>query len=95
MDIKGIITGWANLGLDYFNLLKPELKQVAERRLMVCNTCPMRSGNTCSKKTSMAAVKTFIYKGEERIKGQSYSGCGCNLSAKTIDPEQICPIGKW
>lgn len=95
MSLSNIITGWANLTLDQFNLLDEKTKAEGEKRLLLCNGCSMRVNNTCSKKRKKPAVIDFEYKGEQRTQGTEYNGCGCNLSAKTLDPDSACPIGKW
>jgi hypothetical protein len=85
MKIKNILTGWANLTLQRFNLLPEGLKERAEDALMQCNSCTMRSGNTCDSSKQERHIET----------NEVVSGCGCNLSAKTLDPNSECPIGKW
>ena len=95
MIIKNILEGWANRVKDELNLLPDDKKQISENRLLICNSCPLRSGNSCSTSKEGIAVKTFKYNGQERIKGKVYSGCGCNLSAKSLCMDCSCPLGKW
>tara|TARA_B110000008_G_C16624749_1_gene426009 strand:+ start:212 stop:472 length:261 start_codon:yes stop_codon:yes gene_type:complete len=83
--ITDIINGWANLGLDQFNLLDDDIKNISATRLEICNVCPIRQNNTCSTKLHGTNVKT----------GEVAHGCGCNLSAKTLVKGSECPLGKW
>lgn len=97
MIIGQIIKGWANVLLDKFDLLDPEIKEMAETRLKTCHLCPMRSRSACSTVRKNEAVKDFYYAAakEERKKGELYSGCGCNIAAKTTVTLSQCPLGKW
>ena len=52
---------------------------------MECNPCPLRQGNTCSPQIM----------GYHVITNERKSGCGCNISAKTLSPSSQCPLGKW
>lgn len=83
--IKDIIEGWANVVKDRFNQLDPETKKVSEDRLMLCNICDIRTGNTCDPRKL----------GEHVDNGRLVRGCGCNISAKTLSTNSKCPLGKW
>jgi len=96
--IKNILEGWGNSIKDKFGLLNnSELKLKSEKRLLICNTCPMRDGNTCSRKKQSVVIKDFHYKvlEQDRKKGQLVKGCGCNLSAKSLCEDCQCPLRKW
>jgi len=94
--IEQILEGWANSIKDKFGLLNdPELKAKSEKRLLICNTCPMRDGNTCSRKRESVCIVDFVYKDEQRFKGEVYKGCGCSLSSKSLCDLCACPLGKW
>ena len=80
-----ILEGWANRVKDEFNLLDPERKSLAEDRLLVCNSCKIRDGGSCSPKRYDVNVKT----------GKIEHGCGCNIAAKTLSPKSECPLGYW
>ena len=83
--ISEILEGWGNYIKDKFGLLNdPELKAKSEKRLLICNVCTLRDGNTCSKKRTGLVVQDFVYKDIKRLKGESYKGCGCSLSAKSL-----------
>lgn len=80
-----MITGWARIALKKLDLLPQHLKTISEQRLKICDNCPMRVGNTCSKSKIGTHVTT----------GKQVRGCGCNLAAKTLEEKQKCPLGKW
>ena len=83
--INEILTGWANTVRDRFNRLHPEVKEISERRLNICNECDMRNGSICDPMRVSQDVKTGALK----------RGCGCNLLAKTMSPKSQCPLSKW
>ena len=90
------LEGWGNSIQDKFNLLNdPDLKAKSEKRLLICNTCPLRDNNTCSRKRQGECVEDFLYKDQPRFKGEFYNGCGCNLSSKSLVNEILCPLNKW
>ena len=60
-------------------------KTISKKRLLHCNPCPLRQGNTCS---------PSIY-GYHVVTGDRKNGCGCNISAKTLSRSSQCPLGKW
>lgn len=95
--ISDILEGWANKIKDEFGLLEPELKIKSEKRLTICDTCPLRDNNTCSRNRTSFVVETFRYGSEQvdRMKGQLVKGCGCSLSAKSLCNDCQCPLGKW
>ena len=82
---REIIEGWANVIKDPFDAVDPVTKAVSKKRLMECNPCPLRQGNTCSPQIM----------GYHVITNERKSGCGCNISAKTLSPSSQCPLGKW
>lgn len=96
-SLNNILEGWANNIKNNFGLLSPELKSKGEKRLLICNNCPLRNNNTCSTSRTGEAVTTFLYRNEKtpRQKGVLYKGCGCNISAKTVCDNCQCPLGKW
>lgn len=96
-QISHILEGWGNVIKDEFNLLSPEKKEKSAKRLQACNGCLLRSKNTCSRKRSSVVVKDFYYNhlNEHRRKGEIKSGCGCNLSAKSLCEDCQCPLGNW
>ena len=94
--IGNILEGWGNSIKNKFGLLNnPELKLKSEKRLLICDECPLRDNNTCSRNRTGVVVKTFTYLNENRIKGQIVRGCGCNLASKSLCNLCACPLGKW
>lgn len=83
--LKEIFDGWGNLVKDTFGTLNEETKLMAQIRLEQCNTCYMRSGNTCDTSKEIKHI----------ITEQLVNGCGCNIAAKTLSPTSECPAGKW
>jgi len=83
-QLNEIINGWANVVKDKIGTLDPKIKQLAENRLLLCNSCNMRIENTCSTKRV----------GINKITKKETTGCGCNISAKTLSPESKCPLRK-
>lgn len=72
-----------------------EIKEVLKDRLEHCMNCPIRDGKVCSKQKKAPAIKDFIYKGESRIEGKLYKGCGCQIYLKGSSPSSHCPIGNF
>lgn len=94
--ISNILEGWGNSIKDKFGLLNnPELKAKSEKRLLICDKCFLRDNNTCSRNRTGFVEKTFKYMDEDRIKGQVFKGCGCNLAAKSLCDDCQCPLNKW
>lgn len=85
MQIKQIIEGWGNLVKDQFNVLHPDIKELAAKRLEFCDTCEIRKGNTCDPTKKIKDVAT----------GEIVKGCGCNIAAKTLSLSSRCPASKW
>jgi hypothetical protein len=48
MNIKTIAEGWYNVIRDELGVLPENIKQLAEKRLTVCSSCPQRKANKCS-----------------------------------------------
>lgn len=94
--ISQILEGWGNSIKDKFGLLdNPDLKAKSEKRLLACDVCSMRDGNTCSRKRQGVCVEDFLYYEEPRFKGKTYNGCGCFLSKKALVEVVFCPLNKW
>ena len=85
LNIEHIITGWANVVKDKFNVLDPATKDMAAERMQLCNMCYLRTGNTCDPSKGGMNLKT----------GKIEKGCGCNIAAKTLSPQSKCPLAKW
>lgn len=85
LNVEHIITGWANVVKDKFNVLDPATKNMAAERMQLCNMCYLRTGNTCDPSKGGMNLKT----------GKIEKGCGCNIAAKTLSPQSKCPLAKW
>jgi hypothetical protein len=84
-NIIHILEGWGNYVRDKFDILDSDTQQLAASRLLHCDNCHMRSGNSCD------TQKSDIHK----VTGERVFGCGCNISAKTLSRGSQCPVGKW
>lgn len=85
MVIKNIIEGWANYVKDRFDALPDDIKYLSEARLVMCDGCEIRSGGSCDPSKS----------GKHIVTGETASGCGCHIAAKSMSPSSQCPLGKW
>jgi hypothetical protein len=83
--LKRILEGWGNVLRDSLHLLPEEVKTLSETRLLICDGCPVRDGSVCSTNKSDIHKKT----------GETQVGCGCPLIAKTMVPDEECPLGHW
>ena len=84
-QIEQILVGWGNYVKSRFVELSPELKEMGQKRLEICDPCDMRNGGTCS----------TTRQGKHVITGQMATGGGCHLAAKALSPGSVCPLGKW
>lgn len=85
ININHILQGWGNYALQKFNMLDESTQKIASNRLLICESCHMRNGNSCD-------PRKFDY---HIVTKQKTYGCGCNISAKTLSLESKCPVGKW
>lgn len=85
LNISNILRGHLNELLSELGLASKELEALAEKRLAICSSCSLRDGNRCSPDRTSINIDTQL---ETR-------GCGCRLSAKTLDPTSACPLGLW
>jgi hypothetical protein len=83
--IGEILEGWGNVVKDQFNAVDPTTKEISRKRLEMCDPCSMRQGNMCSPSIFGYHIKT----------NERKNGCGCNISAKSLSPSSMCPLGKW
>jgi hypothetical protein len=84
-QIKEIIEGWGRLAQDKIMGVDTDMRKLADSRLNVCETCPVRSYNRCDPRKEGPHVKT----------GKITKGCGCILGAKVLAATAECPLGKW
>lgn len=83
--VKNILKGWGRKVKDKFNTLEPEIKEMSEKRLKICDPCPVRYGNTCSSKRE----------GFHKDTNELTKGCGCFVDAKSMVEDEKCPLNKW
>lgn len=76
--LKEILNGWTN-----YVFQTPEIEKLAKDRAVHCSTCPINSGNTCSKRV------TVIHN------NKPVSGCGCPLPGLLRSKNSTCKLGKW
>jgi hypothetical protein len=84
-QLREILEGWGNVIKDQFDAVDIVTKNISKKRLLKCEPCPLRQGNTCS---------PSIY-GYDVISNERKNGCGCNISAKTLSRSSQCPLSKW
>lgn len=87
---KEIAEGWLN-SID----CSPEIKEIGERRALICAQCPLNVNNVCSKNQKGYVKSSFTYKDEFRQEGQLVTGCGCPLKQKVLSPSTQCPLNNW
>ena len=46
-QIIEILEGWGNVIKDQFNAVDPVTKAISKKRLLECEPCSLRQGNTC------------------------------------------------
>ena len=83
--LNEILDGWGNVIKSNFGLLDEQTRQLSESRLIHCNSCVIRSGNTCDPHKVIFNENT----------NKMVKGCGCNIAAKTLSRSSKCPAGKW
>lgn len=83
--VREITDGWFNVAKDMLGDLEPEIKAMAEKRLKICENCPVRGEYTCDSEKCAPHVRTGVVK----------CGCSCPLIAKTKSRYSFCPLGKW
>lgn len=94
-NISKILRGWANHFADEFNLLPDNIKELSEKRLTICNSCPLRTDYKCDKYKSGPVKETFIYNNVKREKGEIHNGCNCPIDVKSKSPNSQCPLNNW
>lgn len=76
--ITEILNGWKNVAFP-----SKEIEELATARAIHCATCPLNSGNTCSKRVTVIHNKKPV------------SGCGCPLVALLRSEHSSCKLDKW
>lgn len=83
MKLVEIAQGWLNLAKD-----DPILKEMAERRLDICDGCPFKKQLSG---TGQAIIQVVNQEGSIYYCDR----CGCPLATKTLAPDAVCPAGNW
>ena len=93
--MREIIRGFTLLALYKLGFIKDyKFLSVIGQRRVACNTCPLRSGNWCSKKKSVSEID-YNHRGVFRkITTKVITGCGCFLPAK-IFTSSHCPLNRF
>lgn len=85
LDFKAIAKGWWNKIIGkMFNTIPYYVRQQEVIRKSYCDNCPLNTNGWCD--TSKEA---------EDINGNIVNGCGCQLEAKRLTPDQECPRLLW
>ncbi|MGV4404935.1 hypothetical protein ACQ1PF_07885 [Ornithobacterium rhinotracheale] len=82
MNVKAILKGWKNY------LIKDKAtEQLAKARAKVCAECQHAKKGTYEELMPDYSMK--------EIKGYLCGVCGCPLSTKLRQSDELCPKGKW
>lgn len=107
INYKGIIEGIKNTALDAFNLLPKSNKELIEKRVAICKSCPFNSENAkTSLEWSMLFYDTLSEEDKANIKLEDLhydsmrfdlhcSLCACNIDLKTKCIECKCGIEEY
>lgn len=85
MKLIEIAKGWVNLAR-----ATNETREMAARRLEICDTCPF--------KAQLSGVGVLLVQAVNQEGSIYYCGlCGCPLASKTASPDSMCPDipSKW
>ena len=77
--------------------LPEEIKLEAERRLLICDTCPLKTNNWCDANKCVNVKKAYkTNKGLIDYIFNKVCGCGCYILAKIfVEDKNLCPLKKW
>ena len=95
--ITTIISAYIKLLLVKTFGLPEEIKLEAERRLLICDTCPLKTNNWCDAKKCVNVKKAYkIGHGLIDYVNNKVCGCGCYILAKIfVEDKNLCPLKKW
>lgn len=95
--ITTIISAYFKLLLVKTFGLPEEIKLEAERRLLICDTCPLKTNNWCDANKCVNVKKS--YKTDKGLIDYIFNkvcGCGCYILAKIfVEDKNLCPLKKW
>ena len=90
--LREIIEGHINELKDKVNLLDVKSEEIFKIRENICNSCPLKNGNSCN---SRAYINPKTMEVIDTPATGYVKGCGCRLSAKQKSPTSECPAGFW
>ena len=82
-NIPNITQGWINSVKDKFDILSPELKEVANKRIGICNGCPF---NSEAAKANLGYDTSLDY--------YHCSSCKCPIDKKVFSFAENCGL-EW
>ena len=91
-NIPQVIEGHVNEVKEILHLTSERKKEIHAYRENICNTCPIRSNNSCDFKKWINPITKEVAFGERK---GFVRGCGCRLSAKQKAFNARCPAGFW
>jgi hypothetical protein len=85
MGLTNIIHGWWNRLKEVTFGNKDYVQEQANIRRIICGGCHINKGGLCHADNQGKHIYT----------GEWANGCNCPISAKSLDPDSDCPVGKW
>lgn len=92
INIKHIIEGHVNELRSAMNLTDEKEEKIFEIRSKICNSCPLKNGNSCNPKKYLNP-ETMEVSDSKKVGFEK--GCGCRLSSKQRSKGSSCPAGLW
>jgi len=85
MKLTDIATAWYRV---VSGNITPEQKEMASKRLSVCDSCPH--------KLQMNAAGELMMNMLNQADNTFYCGqCGCPLASKVVHEDSKCPVDRW
>lgn len=92
--LNQIIEGHFNEFKSLIGATSEEANKVFNSRKAICDSCPLKNGNTCNPALSIHPLTLKTAPTSENRIG-FVRGCGCRLSAKQKASNTKCPAGFW
>jgi hypothetical protein len=92
INIKGILEGHINELRSKIGVEDQEKVGIFQLRATICNSCPLKKGNTCNPKLFINPETKEVF---TTPKKGFVKGCGCRLSAKQRSTKDKCPAHFW
>ncbi|MCB1711373.1 MAG: hypothetical protein KDH96_02475 [Candidatus Riesia sp.] len=90
--IKEILDGHINELKSKIGLSDLKFDDVFKAREAICNSCPLKNGNTCNPRLFINPETMDVVSTPQE---GFVKGCGCRLSAKQKSPSSSCPANFW